>query len=576
MTFLIATVQLWLFRNNLEQTLYREQSTFTTSVAENLDQQLVTLKNALLLSALAVTEADVASSDAAQRYLDTNAGLNAIFERSVFLFSPEGRLIAERPFLPGRRGQDFSWREYNKDAVRTRGPVISRPFVTTKDDHNVVIMFATPVFSKDGKKIIAINTGSFGLSNPKLLGNIAKTAIGKTGFMYLVTADGKLVMHPNRSRLLTRAFAPGENELFEKSLLGFEGTGMSIDDKGRRSLSTFKRIRSTDWIIVSVYPEAEAFQSFNQLARNLAMVLVLATLAVCALVWILTRGLVDKIQAQNKVLEQLRVESQHQLRIKTEFFNEASHDFRQRLHGMQLFVTALIQNNARDFHIILPKVKSAIGDLQRYLGNFLEITKLETISVRPCVQQFSLQDVFQRLELQFEDAAENRRVDLKFRYTALEPATDEKLLYRILENLISNAIKFSRSKVRVAARRRAAGVELLVLDNGIGIPESAQHRIFAAFYQVHEQPAEAPGGTGYGLGLSIVKRLLDLIGADIKMSSQVDKGTTVRLYLPDAAGSSSGDTAGPAREGGAPAGSETAAPRGSSLSAGTRTPPRRS
>ncbi|WKB50728.1 hypothetical protein [Eleftheria terrae] len=117
MALLITTLQLRLFRSNLEQTLHKEQASFTTSMAENLGQQLVTLKNALSLSALAVTELDVASSDAAQRYLDTNAGLNAIFERSVFLFSPEGRIIAERPFLPGRRGQDFSWRQYNRDAI---------------------------------------------------------------------------------------------------------------------------------------------------------------------------------------------------------------------------------------------------------------------------------------------------------------------------------------------------------------------------------------------------------------------------------------------------------------------------
>ncbi|WKB50729.1 ATP-binding protein [Eleftheria terrae] len=393
-------------------------------------------------------------------------------------------------------------------------------------------MFATPVFSRDRSKIIAINAGSFGLSHPQLLGPIARTAIGRTGFMYIVTGDGRLVMHPDRSHLLERAYPLGGNPIFERALAGFEGTGTSIEHDGRSAICTFKRIPSTTWLLAAVYPEDEAFQSFNQLARNLGLILVMLTLAVCALVWFLTHGLVVKIQAQNEMLEQLRAESQNQLRIKTQFFNEASHDFRQRLHGMQLFVNALTQNSAKDFHVIVPKVKSAIGDLQRYLANFLEITRLETITVQATVQSFSLQDMFQGLELQFEDAATTRKIDLKFRYTALQVATDEKLLYRIMENLISNAIKFTSSKVRVAARRRSAGVELIVADNGVGIPATAQQRIFSAFYQVGGHVAATPVGGGYGLGLSIVKRLLDLIGAEIRVTSTVGRGTAIRVCLP--------------------------------------------
>lgn len=250
--FATTGIQLWLFKRNLQETLFGEQSVLTASVAANLDQQLITLKNALNSSARAVTEADVASSEAAQRYLDTNAGLNAIFERSVFLFSATGRLVAERPFLPNRRGQDFSWRDYNREALRTRGPVISEPFVTTKDDRHVVIMFATPVFSKDGK-IIAINTGSFGLTNPRLLGQVANTVIGKTGFMYIVTREGNLVMHPNRALLLERAYRQGDNGLFEQALAGFEGSGSSIERDGRKAITTFKRIPTTGWILATVF-----------------------------------------------------------------------------------------------------------------------------------------------------------------------------------------------------------------------------------------------------------------------------------------------------------------------------------
>lgn len=532
----ITAVQLWLFRTNLEETLFAEQHTLAVSISKNLDQQLITLKNALISSARAVTAEDVASSEAAQKYLDTNAGLNAIFERSVFLFSPAGKLIAERPFLPHRRGEDFSWRDYHREAVRTRGPVISQPFVTTKDDHHVVIMFSTPVFSKDGSKLIATNAGSFGLTHPRLLGHIADTVIGKTGFIYLVTKEGQLIMHPDRSRLLQRAYAPGSNPAFERALNGFEGTCKTLERDGRTAIGTFTRIPSTEWILATVYPEEEAFESFNRLLRNFILIFTVSVITACTLVWFLAWGLVSKIQSKNDILRRLKSESLQQLRAKSQFFNAASHDFRQRLHGMQLLVNAAHRSGTQGAPNILARFKSALADLQRYLDNFLEITRMETISVRPSIGPVSLQDMFQRLELQFEEAALHRQIGLKFRYTAQVLNTDEKILFRILENLISNAIKFSRGKVLVAARTRQRAIEILVLDNGEGLSEADSARVFEAFVQGENSLGNRPSiGGGYGLGLSIVRHSAALLGAQVRLSSKPRHGTLVKLILPDAA-----------------------------------------
>lgn len=531
--FSLTAIQLSMFKKNLQEALFGEQKIFTASIADNLNQQLTTLKNALLSSARSVTASDVASSEAAQRYLETNAGLNAIFERSVFLFSPTGALIAERPFLPNRRGQDFSWRDYNRDALRTRGPVISEPFITTKGDRNVVIMFATPVFSKDGSNIIAINTGSFGLTNPVLLGNISKTVIGKSGFMYIVTKDGKLVMHPDRSLLLERAYAPNANPLFENALLGFEGTGISIESNGRKAICTFKRIPATEWILATVYPEDEAYASFDELVLNLRLIFIFSAIASCGLVWFLSRHLVKNIQAKNEILKKMKAESLNQLRIKTQFFNEASHDFKQRLHGIQCLInTAERSTGKQSAPGILNKFKSALIDLQRYLNNFLEITRLETISTQPNIQNVKLQATFQALELQFAENAENRNVSLTFRATKISLITDEVLLLRILENLISNAIKFSRGKVLIAARNRFDGVNIVVIDNGNGIDEADQGKIFNEFFQSSKNNITNSQTSGFGLGLSIVMRLAKILDAKIHIRSKLQHGTTIKIVFP--------------------------------------------
>lgn len=578
-TVVTTMLQLRLFKGNLEETLRREQQTLVNSIAQDLDRQLITLKNALVGSAQAVTEADVLSSESAQKYLDTSAGLNAIFERSVFLFSPAGHLIAERPYLPNRRGQDFSWRNYNRDTIRLRGPVISEPFITTKGDHAIVVMVAAPVFSRKNGDIIAINAGSLGLSKPQLLGNIANMTIGKSGFIYIVTREGALVMHPDRSRLLSRPYALNANPIFERALSGFEGSGRSVENNGRPAISTFKRIPSTQWIIAAVYPEDDAFEHFAALARNLIVILVFASLIACALVWFSIRGLVLNIQLKNEILKRLRRESAYRLRTKTQFFNEASHDFRQRLHGMQLLVNTAERNlfqqispsrEALDVQPedaplqLLRRVKVAVADLQRYLINLLEIARLETIAVHAEADAVELQVLLQHLALQFEAVAEDQNVQLKLRFTTLTIVSDTKMLLRILENLVSNAIKFSRGKVLVAARARQDSLIVDVIDNGVGISGEDCMRIFGAFvqgqsvqrYRQCDEDKSAGGSDfmssrqcdslgvigggsclasgyfGIGLGLSTVRRLADLLRIRIVVRSKVGYGTVISLRIP--------------------------------------------
>ena len=95
----VVVASLHSFRSQLMSVMIAEQNTLVERIADNVDQRLLGLQRALAVSAKEITEADLASSDAAQRYLDTNTGLYAAFDRSIFLFSAEGKLLAERPFI---------------------------------------------------------------------------------------------------------------------------------------------------------------------------------------------------------------------------------------------------------------------------------------------------------------------------------------------------------------------------------------------------------------------------------------------------------------------------------------------
>jgi diguanylate cyclase (GGDEF)-like protein/PAS domain S-box-containing protein len=286
----VGAASLHSFSEQLMSVVIAEQNTFVERIADNLDQKLLALQKTLTLSAAEITEADIASSDTAQHYLDSNTGLYATVDRSIFLFSADGHVLAERPLRLERRGESGAWRAYISDTIRTGRPVISEPFLTNVGDSNMVLVVTMPVFAKDGK-MIAILTGSLGLTHPGMLGNIAKTVIGKTGYLYIVTPDGKLIMHPDRARLSERAFAPLANPLFDSALKGFEGTKESTDSSGREALVSFKRVPSSNWIVAAVYPKDEALVVVHDLIWRFVDFLLLACLVVVVCVWALTQRL---------------------------------------------------------------------------------------------------------------------------------------------------------------------------------------------------------------------------------------------------------------------------------------------
>jgi diguanylate cyclase (GGDEF)-like protein/PAS domain S-box-containing protein len=297
----VAVASLHSFRTQLTNVIIADQNTLVERIADNLDQKLQALQRALLLSAIEIREADVASSDAAQEYLDSNGGLYAAFDRSIFLFSDKGILLAERPFRPGRRGDNASWRPYVRDTIRTQERVISEPFLTNIGDANMVLVMTMPVFAKDGR-MIAILTGSLGLTHPGMLGNIAKTVIGKTGYLYIVTADGKLIMYPDRQRLSQVAFTPLANPLFDRALNGFEGTEETLDANDRQALVSYKRVKSSNWIVAAVYPKDEAFLAVHDLIWHFVEFLLVAFVIVVVAIWVSMRYLMRPLVSLTKHL----------------------------------------------------------------------------------------------------------------------------------------------------------------------------------------------------------------------------------------------------------------------------------
>ena len=295
----MASVSLKTFDRQLSAVLSSEQDLLVGRIAENVDYRIELLQNALRDSAARIDEHDLSDIRTAREALERNDGLASVFDRSVFLFSAKGILLAERPYRPDRLGQDATWRAYVRETLRTSRPVISEPFRTNAGDGNYVVVLTMPVLARDGR-LIGLLTGSLGLTRPEMLGSVAKTRIGQTGYVSIVTADGKLIIDPDARRLSKPMYATGANALYDRALAGFEGTGSSIDENGREAFISYHRIKTAGWIVSAVYPKDEAYAYIGSLVRNFLLALAAAASGILFAIWSLTRYLTQPLIALSR------------------------------------------------------------------------------------------------------------------------------------------------------------------------------------------------------------------------------------------------------------------------------------
>ncbi len=291
----IAFLSVDTFNAQLRSILYKEQDLLVDRMARGVDHHIELLQNALKVSASQIREEDLVDFAHAQEVLNRNHGLSAVFDRSVFLFSAQGKLVAERPYRTDRLGQDATWRPYIRKTLDTKQPVISEPFMTNTGDKSFVVVLTMPVLSKDGQ-LLGLLTGSLGLSRPELLGDIEKTTVGQTGSVFITTADGKVLMAKDKQLLSKPLFARGQNELFDRALSGFEGSGQSVDNLGRPVFVAYKRLKSAGWVLSSTYPVEEAQDYVKPLLRQFLMVLFVSLAMALTVTWVLARRILSPLR----------------------------------------------------------------------------------------------------------------------------------------------------------------------------------------------------------------------------------------------------------------------------------------
>lgn len=220
---------------------------------------------------------------------------------------------------------------------------------------------------------------------------------------------------------------------------------------------------------------------------------------------------------------------------KTKFLAAVSHDMRQPVHAMALFLEAMARRQPVDAsapeHDAVHGARGALRGMRDMLDSLLTVSRLEAGSLPLKEETVSLQDVFDGVEMHFLDRATARSLQLRVRPTQLYVRSDVVQLRRIVSNLVENAIRYTESGgVLVTARRRGTtGVIVQVWDTGIGIAPEQQQAIFEEFYQVGN--AERDRRQGLGLGLAIVRQLAASLGHTIEVRSRPGQGSVFTLSL---------------------------------------------
>lgn len=252
--------------------------------------------------------------------------------------------------------------------------------------------------------------------------------------------------------------------------------------------------------------------------------------------------LAHRLEVQAGALEAARAEAVAANAAKSRFLAQASHDLRQPIHSMGLFLAALPRGDlparARD---ILGRVEQSVDALSKSFNALLDIALLDTGQTRPSLARFAVSDTIADITEEFALSAEADSVALRIEPSALIVHSDPLILRRILQNLIANALRHADcTEIRIAARPCASGIALDVSDNGRGIAEADRARIFEAFSSL--RPGSDPE-RGVGLGLFIVRRLCDALGVRVEVGSRDTRGTVFTVGpFPEA---SAVDEAGP-------------------------------
>lgn len=571
-------LQFYVLRVDIVQRIEKNEFRSLTAVAQNLDEKLQNSMDMLESVGSNVPSALMGNVGELEKFLQREYALFNVYD-DLYVFDAQGVLLVDWPVKAGRRMLDMSSRDYIQGVIATGQTVISKP-ILGKATKQPIVVIASPIRDSSGK-LVGILGGVLNLYKPNLLGSIAAQKNGETGYYYLVTKDRVRIAHPDPSLILKEVPLDTTNLPLRNAINGFEGTQEGVNARGLKGLFTFKKLQTTDWIVASVVPSAEAFKPIADLYEKMVLVSVLLMLTIVPFLWSYAGNLVSPLaqlaHAMHEKARQMRdgktatpVEELGGKEVKTvvHAFNEfmdariraetalssardaaqeanaskssflatMSHEIRTPMNGILGMTELCLQTQlTAEQRSYLEMVSASANSLLVVINDILDFSKIEARKLHLDPHEFSLYGLLRQAARTLSLRACEKELELISDIGVDVPdivVGDPLRLQQIISNLLGNAIKFTaQGEIMLTVERQnpsptSDGVWLLVhiKDTGIGISPDKQALIFDVFTQADSSTARRFGGSG--LGLAISRRLVQMMDGEITVQSEIGKGST--------------------------------------------------
>ena len=423
-------------------------------------------------------------------------------------------------------GRPVNWygdRQYFKEVLAGRPYGVEIQIGRTS--HLPAFLMAVPITGSDGKLAgMLIEAATL----DHVTQAVTTERLGRTGHAFLMTNTGMLIADRGVSMLRGLRDFRGHPAYAAAQL------GDGFYHYRYRSAAKIAQIRHTEfgWIVVAQQQQTESMAPVAQANRFAWLLLGLTTLAVTLISALVARGFARRIARSTRALEDARADAEQANRSKTSFVAAAVHDLMQPLNAARMFVDAVRARlpSAADREV-LSGIDSALEAEDEILSTLLDISRLESGTFEVHERDFAVGALLDALGREFGIIARARGIELRALHCTARVHSDEALLRRILQNYLSNAVRYSRrGRVLMGCRRAGGSLRIEVWDTGPGIAPEHHRRIFLEFQRLDGGGQASERGAG--LGLAIVERIAKRLGHRIGLRSWVGLGSVFSVEVP--------------------------------------------
>jgi len=304
MIALVTVVQMQRVKQDFARVLFAQQTALVNRTAEELDDKLTALLGIVAFSARNQPPELAGSPERLRAYYQDRAVL-ALFD-DLLVIGADGKVIADFPEVPGRAGLNVADRDYFKQVMYTRKPLITEPLIGRHHKEPIVQMVA-PVLDARGE-VVCLISGVLRLYKNNFLGHLRTARVGHSGYYFALVRGTKpvYVLHPDPNRLLQPRKADGSRATTLALTEGFEGTVDSVDPDGREVINSYKTLKSVDWLLAVTLPAEEAYEAFDGVLARLVLWGGLASLLAALLIGSLASRLLAPLVGLRNAIAALR------------------------------------------------------------------------------------------------------------------------------------------------------------------------------------------------------------------------------------------------------------------------------